>query len=444
MADVRVASYRHEIQNGFARAVAADMAVAYATRQGLRFGQIGRELGGFLERGGNLRIVLDIELANTHPDFTQDILDFQNQGLAAECRCYVTEQAGVFHPKLYFFDFGDGNGRVITGSANWTAPAFSSNIEHGLVIDGHFDESLIGDARQYFEALWQSDYSRPIDVAGLELYRAFWRRRRGLERRAMGRSSSQLRQLHDYLAGLARPQGFRWPSTDAAFLIGALTARGAFDTRLERISIDFAYGGAAVSHHGRRGYYGKGDVAYSAVEVVHQVPAAVAERITPIVAPATVEVTRLGAWSYRVAVDYSGHPTLMNDLRQFFGDASSHRTFQIPRQLKAAERALQIEFLRGYSLACGLVSSGTYDPTHNEQVWLRPTTQNELQFDELVALLVTSVGIPVYQHRRATRDVEVKIRCEDWLEIGFGVDWLDHILEEGARLNGALQASPDV
>ena len=73
MADVRVASYRHEIQNGFARAVAADMAVAYATRQGLRFGQIGRELGGFLERGGNLRIVLDIELANTHPDFTQDI-----------------------------------------------------------------------------------------------------------------------------------------------------------------------------------------------------------------------------------------------------------------------------------------------------------------------------------------------------------------------------------
>lgn len=81
------------------------------------------------------------------------------------------------------------------------------------------------------------------------------------------------------------------------------------------------------------------------------------------------------------------------------------------------------------------MSEGTYDPTHKEQVWLRPATKNTVQFTQLVDLLASRMGIPVYTHQRTDRDVAVKVRCEAWVDIGFGVDWLDALVEEGARLN---------
>ncbi len=44
--------------------------------------------------------------------------------------------------------------------------------------------------------------------------------------------------------------------------------------------------------------------------------------------------------------------------------------------------------------------------------WLRPPTENTTQFDQLVHLLQKRLGILAYVHRRSTRDVAIKVRCD--------------------------------
>ena len=439
MLSIRVADYRHEIEEAFGNAKSADIAVAFATDQGLRFGHVERELTNVLEAGGSLRVIVDLALANTHPNFLERLLDLQARRLKVECRSYASAAEGVFHPKLYIFLLNNDLVRVISGSANWTGQAYSTNIEHGLVFEGEPTETLISAAQAFFEGVWNSPNAKPIDSVGVQLYRAYWRRRQGLERKTRRRSSSQWNRLQEHLAATRLAPGFQWPSSDAAFLLGALAARGFIHRNIQMLSIEFRYGGGAYKHKGQQGYIGKGDVSYKADEVVPLVPEAVANRIKDVVAPAGVQVLRTGKWTYRIEIDASTHQSLLSELRSFFGTATSYQAFHIPRQILSADRELQDEFVRGYGLACALVSQGTSLPkSKNHQVWLRPATENTSQFNELVDLLEKSMGIPTYKHRRAKRDVEVKIRCESWLEIGFGVDWLDAIVEEGARLNNAL------
>src|SRR5262249_6613815 len=107
------------------------------------------------------------------------------------------------------------------------------------------------------------------------------------------------------------------------------------------------------------------------------------------------------------------------------------------RQVMRGSRAIKHSFLRGLGLACGLASAGTNLYGGKEQVWLRPATVNKPLFYQL-ADLVDSLGCPVYWNNRNSRDVAIKINCEDWLAMGFGVAWLDAIVAEGARLNRGL------
>lgn len=437
MPEIRVADYRHEIEETFDHAKSADIAVAFASHEGLRFGHIEDRLAKLLKAGGAVRILIDLRLANTHPDFLARVMDWQAKGLTVECRHYKAAH-GIFHPKVYIFRLHDDSARVIAGSANWTGDAYSVNVEYGLVLEGAPDDVLVAQAQQFFNELWESENAKTLDPDGLNIYRAYWRRRQGLERKARRRAGSIWARLEEHLAAAYPPPGFRWPGRDASFLLGALAARGAIDRPRQNLSIHFRYGGAAYCHNGRYGYIGKGQVGFEAAQVVPLVPEAVAARLIRVVAPAAPVVRQEGKWTYSVDVDCRQNPQLLDELRSFFGVASDYRSFQIPRQLFKANREFQDEFVRGYALACGLVSEGTYDPTYNHQVWLRPATANKVQFDQLADLLENSMGIAGYRHWRPIRDVEIKIRCEAFLEIGFGVDWLDALVEEGARLNEAL------
>ena len=442
MLNIRVADYQKELDEALARAKSADIAVAFATSVGLRFRKIESNLASLLRAGGAVRIIVDLRLGNTHPDFLDRVLRWQARGLPVESRHYEVEN-GVFHPKLYIFHLDDDTVRVITGSANWTGAAHSTNVEHGVVLDGDLKRPMIAAARRFFDDLWASNNARVIDQSALDAYRNYWRRRQGLERKARRRVNSAWGRLQQRLTAAPPQPGFRWPSRDAAFFLGAFTARGTLDRRGRSISIAFRYGGRAYMHKGRQGYIGKGNVSFEAENVVTLVPQTVASRIAPVVHPATPTVQRPSRATYFVTVDLHENAQLFDDLRPFFREAINYTTFQIPRQIVGADRELQEEFMRGYGLACGLVSAGTYDPSHKDQVWLRPATENRLQFDQLVDLLVNRIGIPVYKHQRTYKDVAVKVLCENWIEIGFEVDWMDALVEEGARLNREL-APPTV
>jgi len=440
MTTVRTAQYQQELYICLEHAVSMDAAVAFASIEGLRFRSIDSRLENLLKKGGRVRILVDLRLANTHPDFLAQILDWQGAGLKIECRHYDAGN-GLFHPKLYIFHLADGSTQIVAGSANWTGEAYSSNVEYGLALQGNSAEALLVEAQHFFDDLWGSENAKNIDLNSLEIYRSYWRKRQGMERKSIRRASGIWNRLQEYLAAEQPRPGFHWPSRNAAFLLGCLTARGSIERLNNVLRIELRYGGNAYRHGGRVGYIGKGNVAFEAASVVPLVPQALADRITPTLAPATPSVRQTGRWTFLVEIDC--HQQLLDELHSFFGSAVDYHAFPIPRQIMNAERELQEEFLRGYGLACALVSEGTYDPTYNHQVWLRPATSNARQFDQLADLLEKSLGIAIYKHRRATRDVAVKVRCEAWLDIGFGTDWLDAIVEEGARLNGAL-APPQV
>ncbi|HWO73155.1 MAG TPA: hypothetical protein VNN21_06315, partial [Dehalococcoidia bacterium] len=69
---------------------------------------------------------------------------------------------------------------------------------------------------------------------------------------------------------------------------------------------------------------------------------------------------------------------------------------------------------------------------------LRPKQSNSALFNELYHLIQRRLGITVYRHQRQDRDPHLKIRCEDFQEIGFGIDWWDELVEAGADYNFAL------
>lgn len=181
--NIRVADYRREFDEALARAKSVDVGVAFASSAGLRSGQIERNLSRLLKAGGTVRILLDLRLGNTHPDFLDHVIRWQARGLPVECRHYKARN-GVFHPKLYIFHLDDDTVRVITGSANWTGGAYSTNVEHGVVLEGDRMEPIIAEAQRFFDDLWDSDKTRLIDQAAVDDYRSHWSRRQGFERRA--------------------------------------------------------------------------------------------------------------------------------------------------------------------------------------------------------------------------------------------------------------------
>jgi Transcription elongation factor, GreA/GreB, C-term len=234
---------------------------------------------------------------------------------------------------------------------------------------------------------------------------------------------------------LREPKVMRWPDAATAILLGALCARGRLETQQPQAVVTFRYGGKAYSHKGRRGYIGKGSVSFRAVDVVPLVPKTLGRVISPAIGKGSTAVTVSSSAAYELLLDFAPEPARIDEIRRILGPGIDYQTFVIPLLVFEAADPIKRAFLRGFGLASGLVSSGTNLYGNQEQVWLRPDTSNKVLFHQVIALL-RELGIDVYWNDRDQRDISVKINCEDWATIGFGVDWLDAIVAEGARLNG--------
>jgi hypothetical protein len=230
------------------------------------------------------------------------------------------------------------------------------------------------------------------------------------------------------------PQPLPWPHLDSAFFLGALCARGRIAIDDDRVIIGFRYGGRAYSHGGRTGYIGKGRVSFKASEVVPKVPASVARRIARVLAPVVPKVVQSGPMHFEVTLDTLKRPGLVSDILKMIGPGSDYTSFTVPQSVIKGSKEVRESFLQGFAQVCGLASAGTNLYGGKEQVWLRPDTANKPLFHQLMQLL-KGFGMAVYWNDRDERDIAIKINCQDWQKITFGIDWLDAIVKEGARLN---------
>lgn len=116
-----------------------DIAVAWVRASGMVY--LSDRLANFLRHGGQLSVVVGIDLLNTTREGLQALLDLEQHG---DCETYVyhNEAGSIFHPKLYLFR-NEEEARLIVGSNNITQAGLYVNVEAGLQVDTDVGATVI-------------------------------------------------------------------------------------------------------------------------------------------------------------------------------------------------------------------------------------------------------------------------------------------------------------
>ena len=421
---LRPVHYPNEITKGLGAAESVDIAVAFATMSGATHQNQLALLESILDAGGAVRIIVELSQGLTDPKLLQHVLNWKNSGKPVEIR-QLKISGGIFHAKVFLFQLSDAPNvtRAIVGSGNWTGPAQSKNVEYGLVLEATNIDQSIKSIRLFFDSMWNSDACTPITPIVLNKYEEFTKKQK-----RPSRDQATFDAWEDALEELDQSSSsIDADSEDFAFLLGLVTARGHFDRDSQNIKLELRHGNTD---------YRKGSVSFDVDEAVEARIEQIARRVSQILPDAVISTTISGTIS-RVEIDL-GEISEAADL--IFGEFDD--THDIPSEFWIPERILDdsenlgLAFLRGFGASSGLISEGT-TIFSSHCIYLRPSTTNIVQIQQLFELLqnVDVATTSNYQPGRS-RDTDVKVHCQDWLQIGFGISWMDELTIEGAALNG--------
>ena len=144
-------------------------------------------------------------------------------------------------------------------------------------------------------------------------------------------------------------------------------------------------------------------------------------------------------------IDFQDDPDTFQSIVGIFAPRTNCNTFHLPKDLSVANVSVVAEFIRGFAVASALLTDSTSMPGNASTglpgqmvVWLRPKQNNPRLYDQVGNIIQLRLHITVYHHRRITRDPHLKLLCEEFQEIGFGIDWWDRLVSAGAEYNQAL------
>ena len=132
-----------------------DIAVAWVRASGMAY--LSERLANFLHRGGQLSVIVGIDLQNTTREGLQALLDLERYG-RCETFVYHNEAGSIFHPKLYLFR-NEEEARLIVGSNNITKSGLYVNVEAGLEVDTTADATVVAQALDALSS-WKDTNSR--------------------------------------------------------------------------------------------------------------------------------------------------------------------------------------------------------------------------------------------------------------------------------------------
>ena len=409
-----------------------DLAVAFVTEAGLVL--VSPSLERKLESGRRIRLLLDLQEGATDPTALWRLVTLaRTYTTPLLLKAYVPNQ-GILHSKVYINETS-GNVTLVTGSANLSAAALTENVEHGLSVLGTTADAVIEEAREEFEQLWNSEYAFDIDDEAVRLYETYCGLRRASLTRAQRRAKGSWRDLvKHFKEGPAR--SFEWPSVGAAFIIGAITARGYFHLDSSLISIRLLFKASAY----KDGRITVREASFDATTVLPEIPQLIAAHAGQVFPRANVSIENM-----RVTIDFQGDLDTFGTIVGLFVPQMDCNSFHLPNLLANAEDSVVAEFIRGFAVASALLTNGTSMPGNaltrlpgQMVVWLRPKQHNLTLYDQLDVILSRRLHITVYHHRRSDRDPHLKLLCDEFAEIGFGIDWWDQLLQAGAEYNHAL------
>ena len=432
MSIARTANPREDLPELFSVRRPLSMAVAYINQEG--FELIRDELVESLSQKLEVRILLDLQSGFTDPAVVWDLTALAEDYESLEIRTLIgNDEQGGLHAKLYI---AHSNERVtlLTGSANLTGAAVYRNKEHCIWLDGASGENSVSSVLSAFGDFWDDPQVRSVDKEAARLYEAFAGRMRRSQSRAERRAQSAWDALSDHLQSPDQRE-FNWPSIGAAYLMGVIAARGKLIPSEHRIQVRL--------HFNPSGYRDRSitvnETSFPADSYLQTIPREIASRIQSILPGA--EVTQDGN---SIDIDLTLCPEVMSVIAEAYAPDSNNAEFRLPRDLlESAHRDVVLEFVRGFACACALLTNatslpGTWGRRGQMMVWLRPVKANKPLFNLLDDLIQTRLGMSVVRHWRTNKEPHLKISCDNFLDIGFGIDWWDELVAAGVDYNDEL------
>jgi superfamily II DNA or RNA helicase/HKD family nuclease len=128
-----------------------------------------RELEGFINRGGQLKLLTSTYLNVTQPDALEVLMGFPG--------IEIRLQNGLagFHTKFYFFSKPQQSSHCWIGSSNFTKGGLSTNIEWNL---RHSEPEIIVECQRNFAYLWQREDVFTLTFELLSNYRKIFKEAR--------------------------------------------------------------------------------------------------------------------------------------------------------------------------------------------------------------------------------------------------------------------------
>lgn len=431
MTTIRSADYSADVPWLFSSTGDASIAVAYVSKEGLDV--VRPQIESLLQDGRQVRFLIDLQSGNTDPSAVWSLIQLQETYEALSFKTLLPDNdGGSFHAKFYVMQTNAGVSSIV-GSGNLTGAALERNEEYGIVLDCPEDSPEKTMLLEAFESLWNHPQARDVDREAARLYELYCGRLRTSWLSGERRSRGALRTLTEHLKSIERER-FVWPSLDAAYLMGAIAARGELNPKESSIRIRLLFR-AASYNDGRITVRGQSS---EAAKVLPSIPNEIATQAQRVLPNSKVEVS-----GQTVIIDLSDDQDAFEVIKQAFAPQTNCRGFRLPIGLMAAAEPVVATFVRGFSVASALLTDHTSMPRNARTglpgqmvVWLRPKQSNVRLFNEMYELLTRRLGLVVYRHERFNRDPHLKILCEYFEEkVGFGIDWWDELVHEGASYN---------
>jgi len=207
------------LKESLSKAQSLDWAVAFGTQSA--FNLLRDDFYKFFKEGGVSRAVFDLSSGFTDPELIEELITYPG---SSKCKVFVgNSKEGIFHHKLYMFNFGE-SAKVYLGSSNFTTKAFKKNHESGFLATINHESDLYSKVKLHFEEkIWnlKGVVSPENDEGILKLYKDIY----SLRIKSEYEKNKKLTKLSEKIEDVyLRSINFDKLNPETSYLIGLLCA----------------------------------------------------------------------------------------------------------------------------------------------------------------------------------------------------------------------------
>ena len=334
----------------------------------------------------------------------------------------------IFHPKLYISQSAKGNRLTfLTGSYNLTKRALEKNREHGLWVECQGKEQVGQDTVERFNEFWGAAECLTQEV--VDNYKEVW------EKNRPDIDEDELCSLGDPAAN-----EFSWPSEEAAFLMGAICARGRFKPTegggpCIEISLQF-HKESTRNQEGTKGFRHSNRGSHEAPDKI----AAIARQVLP-------GARDINTKKQKVTIGFHHGDQAFRDIFDAFGQDTTSKSLGFPlptglRRLGPRHKTMIRNFVQGYAVSSSLITPRTkmpkyIDPNGPYIVHICPIKAHQPMF-LVMEKLINKLGVcaKAISLKPDSEFHAVAVKAEEFGEqIQFGIRRWDELVERAANLN---------